>query len=60
MTIYDNTKKFFKGILFPGYLHDTSRVVYFLIFLILTIVQTYLSLQLEEQIAIDPKYIMTD
>lgn len=28
----------------PGYLHDITRVVYFFIFLVLTIVQTYLAL----------------
>ncbi len=43
----------------PGYISDAMRVVWFLLFLILTVVQTYLSLQLEEAMAENPKYPKT-
>ena len=51
-----NVKEILKGFFVPGYLKPQSRVMYFLMFLILTILQTYYSLQLEEQQASDPKY----
>lgn len=43
----------------PGEILPEVRVVYFLLFLILTVVQTYLSLQLEEAMAENPKYPKT-
>lgn len=46
----------FWKLFWPGYLHDAVRVVYFFLFLIFTVIQTYFALQLEEQIAKDPKY----
>lgn len=51
-----NVKETLKGFFVPGFLKPHSRVVYFLLFLILTILQTYFSLQLEEQQALDTKY----
>jgi len=44
---------------FPGCICPEARVVWFLLFLILTVVQTYLSLQLEEAMAENPKYPKT-
>lgn len=49
-------KEWIKGIFVPGYIFDSVRVVYFLIFLVLTVVQTTIALQLEEEIAEDTKY----
>jgi len=40
----------------PGHYSDWFRVTLFLLFLIITILQTYFSLQMEEQLAIDKKY----
>lgn len=51
-----NYKELLKGIFVPGYIFDSVRVVYFLIFLILTVVQTTIALQLEEDIAENTKY----
>ena len=40
----------------PGYLSQTARAVYFFLFLIITIGQTYCSLLMEEDIAREEKY----
>ena len=44
------------NIICPGYLNDGVRVFLFFTFLILTILQTYFSLQMEVQLAMDNKY----
>lgn len=40
----------------PGYFDERVRIVYFFIFLTVTVLQTYFALRMEEQIAIDDKY----
>lgn len=40
----------------PGHFDEGVRVGYFFIFLILTILQTFFALRMEEQMEIDDKY----
>ena len=44
----------------PGFLCPQARVLWFFLFLIITILQTYFSLQMEEQLAFDDKYPEND
>jgi hypothetical protein len=45
-----------KSVFVPGYIDPRIRVLYFLCFLILTVLQVYFSLQMEEQISIESEY----
>ena len=46
----------FKGLFVPGFIWPSVRAFYFFLFLVITILQTYCALLMEEQLAIENKY----
>lgn len=49
-------KEILKGLFQPGYIWPTARAFYLFLFFVITISQTYCSLLMEEQLAIEDKY----